>query len=177
MLSYSHPSRYSNSFKVRDHAIVWGFTDIFLPPKSLAGDKMSSGFIQFKAGLVDDLKIGDSISNQAHIYFDFQDPVHTNIALTEVTEPAQPIYRGNSNGLSFEIYPNPNQGEFNVNFSPYLIQEIEIFNLKGQKVFNKSLQKFASSSTVNTDFLVSGIYTVRLIHTLGVATGKLVITK
>ncbi len=174
MLAYSHPDKKNVSFSIRDHAIIWRFSNIFLPPLSIAGEEASSGFIQFRAGLQNTLQLGDSITNRADIYFDFQDAVRTNLVLSTVTEQASPK-PALKPGMN--LYPNPADDFFTISFSPHLIEGISIYTLSGQIIFDKTFNQTISEYRINCEGLSPGIYIVRIKHPLGFSSSKLVITK
>lgn len=171
--NYSHNTNYNVSFKVKDHAVVWGFKDINLGAKSIVGDALSSGFIEFNCGLENNLKIGDSISNQAAIYFDFQAPVFTNRVVTRVVTHTQP---DNRLGLNLELYPNPNSGTFTLNLTPYDIQKVEIFDLSGKLIGSYQGDK-SGRLIIETEGLSAGIYMVKVHHALGVLTRQFVLAQ
>jgi uncharacterized repeat protein (TIGR01451 family) len=173
ILSTSHIDQYSVNFKVRDHAIVWTFKDIELETLNSAGEIKSSGFIQFKAGLEKGLKKGDSIKNQAFIYFDFQPPVATNTIVTRVIENSLPVPVNASNFLS--IYPNPNNGEFNIHIQASNIQKIEIYDASGKIIDFKTLELQNNTASIQMGQYAPGIYTVRVVYPTGVVSGKLIV--
>jgi hypothetical protein len=166
VMDYSHKNNYSVSFKVRDHAVIWGFEDINLGAKNMFGEELSSGFISFTTGLENQLKIGDSITNQAAIYFDFQAPVFTNTIVTKVVSYSQP---GNNLGLHLYLYPNPNTGNFTLSLEPYNIQKIEMYDLSGRLVHSQNGNS-SGQLEVHTEGLAVGLYTVKVYHALGVVT-------
>lgn len=65
---------------------------------------------------------------------------------------------------SFKVYPNPNQGEFTIDYllSNSGTAKLEIHDLNGRTVFNTDLSKQGGTTGVNN--LENGIYTVRLIQ-------------
>jgi uncharacterized repeat protein (TIGR01451 family) len=173
ILSTSHIDQYSVNFKVRDHAIVWTFKGIELETLNSAGEIKSSGFIQFKAGLEKGLIKGDSIKNQAFIYFDFQPPVATNTIVTRVIENSLPVPVNASNFLS--IYPNPNNGEFNIHIQASSIQKIELFDACGKIIDFKTIEIQNNTASLQMSKFASGIYTVRVVYPTGVVSGKLIV--
>jgi uncharacterized repeat protein (TIGR01451 family) len=68
----SHKQKYNLNYKIRGHALVWNFDEIYLPSQNTSGDDLSSGFVHFKAGVTDAIKVGDIIQNRAFIYFDIK---------------------------------------------------------------------------------------------------------
>ncbi|MCC6818455.1 MAG: T9SS type A sorting domain-containing protein [Bacteroidia bacterium] len=169
--NYSHATNYKVSFKVRDHAVIWGFEDIRLGAKMMVGDILSSGFIEFSTGLENKLKIGDSITNQAAIYFDFQAPVFTNTVVTKVVTYTQ---TGNQLGLNLILYPNPNTGNFHINLEPYDILKAEIYDVSGRLVSSINGQK-SGELEIFANGLAKGLYTIKVYHALGVISKQFVV--
>jgi hypothetical protein len=73
------------------------------------------------------------------------------------------------------IYPNPNNGIFNVRFfnRPGDEATVKVFNTLGQEVFNRKIRTAAAYSTILVDLrsgkiLTSGVYTVVLYDSKGV---------
>lgn len=124
--SASHPY----SLSVEDNILIWEFDNILLPDSTtdLAG---SQGYVRFSAGINSALGVGDTIENDAEIYFDYQNPIHTNFAKTAIVQsigqeetPLQAI--------SLEIYPNPAQSEIFLRSLQGEPQQIRLMNLNGQ---------------------------------------------
>ncbi|MCH8904253.1 MAG: T9SS type A sorting domain-containing protein [Bacteroidetes bacterium] len=96
--------------------------------------------------------------------------------LREANGGARPAYEFNA---SFEIYPNPNKGEFTIEI---IITETENLELKisnglGQIVFTERLNQITGNfkKQVNLNKYRSGIYHVQLITNKGVITRSLII--
>ena len=86
--SSSHPCRAT----LRDNVIAFEFRDILLPDNKV-NEPLSHGFVRFTIRPLATLVEGDVIKNKASIYFDYNDPVITNNALTEVkTAEALPLF-------------------------------------------------------------------------------------
>ena len=79
------------------------------------------------------------------------------------------------NSAKFNVYPNPNNGIFNVSISNSTEdQTIEVKNVIGQTVY----AEIASSSTMNSidlSNLNKGIYTISLVSDSGISTSKKII--
>jgi hypothetical protein len=76
----------------------------------------------------------------------------------------------------FTIYPNPNKGKFTINTHGFdNIQSIEIFDLQGKLIFNKTnINNNTSSIEINTD-LSEGVYFIRLNSQSSSAVQKIII--
>jgi len=154
MVGASHPYTVSN----RDNVVTWVFDNIKLRPKSV-DEAGSKGFLVFDATLNTGLRIGDSITNKAHIYFDLNEPIHTNMAFLMRTDKPDLINEVNANA-NLNIYPNPgNDRIYAENLSAY-DQVISIYNAIGELVMTIDI---AANSTViiNPDALSRGIYLFR----------------
>lgn len=81
------------------------------------------------------------------------------------------------NGMSFDVYPNPSNGEiFISNNGNKEIITIEVIDLQGRVVFNNQINlNSGSTSSVSLDELNSGMYTIRLITAEASATRSIII--
>jgi uncharacterized repeat protein (TIGR01451 family) len=75
--------------------ISWTFAGILLPDSNV-NEPASHGYITLRVKAKTGLSIGDQVKNSASIYFDFNLPVQTNTAITEVKPepPAAPMITG-----------------------------------------------------------------------------------
>jgi uncharacterized repeat protein (TIGR01451 family) len=73
----SHPCRME---WLDNEALVFTFENIGLPHKAV-NEPASNGFVQFTVRPKADLPLGTSIENEGLIYFDFNQPIHTNVTL------------------------------------------------------------------------------------------------
>jgi uncharacterized repeat protein (TIGR01451 family) len=87
-VSSSHP--YTVSLK--KNIVTFTFDNILLVD-SFKNEKLSHGFVRFKIAPKQGMKIGDSIYNKAAIYFDFNKPIITNFAKTNLIKPVLTISR------------------------------------------------------------------------------------
>ncbi|MFN4123862.1 MAG: T9SS type A sorting domain-containing protein [Flavobacteriales bacterium] len=81
LLNYSHP----NTYEIRDSILIFFFPNIMLPD-SASNPQGSIGFVQFRMKPLPGLSFGHQIDNQVAIYFDFNEPIFTNIANTSYTQ-------------------------------------------------------------------------------------------
>lgn len=76
----SHP----NLFRIYGPRVIeWVFPGIMLPDSN-TNEPLSKGFVSFRVDQLPDLSPGTEITNNASIYFDFNDPVITNTYLHTV---------------------------------------------------------------------------------------------
>ncbi len=101
LLSSSHPC----SWTLRGQGVLeFFFNNIQLPPSSL-DEPGSHGFVKYSVQARNNLPIGTTLTNTAHIYFDYNAPVITNttttqIGLVNVNSPA-------TGSSSLRLIPNP----------------------------------------------------------------------
>lgn len=172
MQEYSETHQTKLSYKVRNRAIIWSFKDIYLPSKSISNDAASSGYLAYNTFMEPTLKPGNVISNQAAIYFDYQDPVITNKVETKVIKRtiSTPHNRGN-----LTVYPNPSEdGNISLAFYPYLIKKVEVFDMTGRKLYTKEIQP-AANTQISIPNLSKGIYIVNVSLTVGSVSRKFVV--
>ena len=86
------------------NAVSFEMLNIMLPASS-ANEIKSHGFIRFRIKPKNTLVLGDSIKNKAAIYFDYNSPVITNNAITQIkNESTLPLkllsFKGNKNSES-----------------------------------------------------------------------------
>jgi hypothetical protein len=103
MNSASHPYKLS----VVNNILIWEFDNILLPDSG-ANYVGSQGYVNFTVNIAKGLAVGDTVKNDAQIYFDYQAAVNTNIAKVVVVTPPPSIgVSENLNQNLISIYPNP----------------------------------------------------------------------
>jgi hypothetical protein len=119
-----------------DSTMKFIFNTILLPDSNI-NEPESHGFIRYRIRPQSTLVAGDSIRNSAHILFDYNAPVETNTAVTEIIVPVgmeDPL--NPSNGQHFTVFPNPVTNETQLNLFNYQQENVavELFNVYGQKI-------------------------------------------
>jgi len=77
---------------------------------------------------------------------------------------------------SLQLYPNPNQGKFNLNYNgSEALKKIEIFSITGQLVKEIKLENFTNSKEFNVPELKSGMYLVNIKTEKATAIKKIII--
>jgi hypothetical protein len=113
------------------------------------------------------LNVGDSVSNQADIYFDYNYPVTTNEAITTFELLSTNEVEINS----ISIYPNPAKNEFNIQ-SENKINSIEIYDVAGRLIQVSKLDSNQSKQDISK--LPVGIYLLKIHTEKGIVTYKLI---
>jgi uncharacterized repeat protein (TIGR01451 family) len=116
--------------------LEWTFNNINLPD-STTDLEGSNGFVTFHVDQVPNLTPGTEITNDADIYFDFNDPITTNTTMHRIyvgfvsVAELEEISKEKS---SFFVYPNPNNGEFTLKLENYFSMKYRIFDQQGREV-------------------------------------------
>src|SRR6185436_12753727 len=100
----SHPV--SINYGAASRLMTFNFDNINLPDSN-ANEPASHGFIRYKIKPVSTLVAGNKIFNKAFIYFDFNPPVNTNYAITEIVLPTSVSNLVTSEMNEFVFSPNP----------------------------------------------------------------------
>ncbi len=167
MESASHPY----NLTITDGNILkWQFNNINLPDSNV-NETASHGYIAYKIKPQNTLTIGNTINNSAYIYFDYNLPVATNVAHTLVDVVG--IKENSGNGLSANIYPNPNNGTFNIDLGKiYHDVDIKVCNVFGQVISQK--QPHSTSNIIENIHGATGLYFVHVITENGNAVLRIV---
>jgi|GEM_PF-2301854 len=129
IIDYSHPVR----TEILGRTIQFYFDSILLPSTS-TNEEASKGYVHFKLKKSNTIELGDTISNQAFIYFDYNPPIITNYAENIIVDYL------NTNLLlndSFEVFPNPANGIIELRFKDANPDWIKIIDLQGKMVLQK----------------------------------------
>lgn len=129
--------------------------DNILLVDSTTNEPASHGFVKFKIELKDGIEIGESFSNEAAIYFDFNDPIITNQVSTTFGPPDAVA---NTKPSFISLYPNPTNEYLQVPLD-LAFDKIEIYSINGHKFdvdFDLQRHKLDVSS------LPGGCYLIRI---------------
>ena len=131
-------------------------------------DATNDGYVVFKIKTKPTLIVGDTFTNNANIYFDYNFPITTNTYSTTITALSSQDF---DFGTYFTLYPNPAKDILNIQSKQDVaINSVEIYNQLGQIVM-------ASTNTLNTidvSNLASGTYFVKINTEKGSANVKFV---
>ena len=123
-------------------------------PDNTTNEEESHGYIQYKIKPKNTIGVGDVMSNNANIFFDFNPPVATNTVTTTVVENLS-VNDNNINRI--KIYPNPTKGILNIAANGSIVEEITIFNLQGMVLKNTS-----NKNEIDVSSLATGLYFLQL---------------
>lgn len=128
-------------------------------------DANNDGYVAFKIKTKPNLVLGNTFSNSANIYFDYNAPIITNTATTTVSNAlANPTFEVDAwVGLA----PNPVQDVFEIRINENIqLQSWKIYNTLGQLLMSDdSAQKSMDVSALNT-----GTYLIKISSDAGTIT-------
>ncbi|AWA28679.1 hypothetical protein HYN48_00475 [Flavobacterium magnum] len=123
------------------------------------------GNVAFKIKTKNTLVTGNSVSQKADIYFDYNFPVATNVAVTTFDT------LGTDNVVlddDISIYPNPTKGLVNIK-SDSEIKSVELFDVQGRQLLRKN-----NVETLNISTYTCGVYFIKVATYKGFKTQKLI---
>jgi len=160
MINASHPYVVT----IQNNVITWIFDNINLSSKS-KDDKASQGYVSFEVKVNGKMAIGDSLINNAYIYFDENPPVITNYAsvkrIIEVRENEELL---RANGASLLVYPNPTENKIFLKNISNIPLSVVIYNVLGCKITTLIIDK-QSVLTYDLPQLEAGIYLLNVKET------------
>lgn len=161
----------SHSYEVNitnGNFVQFVFDGINLPAEQ-DNEPASHGFIAFKIKPKSDVVIGDIITGQASIYFDFNAPIITNQVSTEVVDSALSLIESEITAR-IKLFPNPVSNQFKIEVSNGVaINSVEVFDISG-----KQLMIFEESETYIMKKLTSGVYFIKVKTNQGVINKRIV---
>ncbi|KAB1158070.1 DUF7619 domain-containing protein [Flavobacterium luteum] len=160
----------SHSFvtKISDtNKVEFIFEKINLPFEDATND----GYVAFKIKTKPSLVLGDSFSNTASIYFDYNFPIITNTATTSVLQSlGTQDFEFDS---YFNVYPNPAKQVLNINVKKQIeLSSISIFNTIGQQIL--VIPNAQMTKQVDVSSLQTGNYFIKVTSNKGSASAKFV---
>ena len=144
--SHNFETRISNTNKVE-----FIFQNINLPFDNANND----GYIAFKIKTKPNLILGDSFSNSANIYFDYNFPIITNDYLTTVQNPLGIHENDNINEII--AYPNPVKDNLHFETTKQILKA-EIYDING-RIINAT---GVNNNAINLNGLKTGHYIVKI---------------
>ncbi|MCF1190616.1 T9SS type A sorting domain-containing protein [Mangrovimonas sp. AS39] len=120
ILSASH----SMETRMEGNLLEFYFDNIDLGPEE-------QGHVTYKIKTLESLEVGDTVSNSAEIYFDYNLPIETNEAITSF-ESLSLIENTVQEG-SIKIFPNPTNGVVEI-ASSLPVKSLEVLDIKGRRL-------------------------------------------
>jgi len=160
VLSASHAVRTEQEGNV----VKFFFDEIYLPFEDATND----GYVVFRIKTLPTLELGDLIENKAAIYFDFNFPIITNTATTEVK-----VITNTSNvaaGMGLAVFPNPTHSAVRLS-SDVPIYEVTVSDYSGRLLYSSYKDVPTSEITIDFSGYAAGVYVLK---TVGLHTSQIV---
>ncbi len=134
-------------------------------------DATNDGYVAFKIKTNPSLVVGDSFSNTASIYFDYNFPIVTNTATTSVLQSL------GTNDFEFDsyfkVYPSPAKEVLNIDVKKQInVSSINIYNTLGQQILVIPNSQYTKQ--VDVSHLKTGNYFIKLNSDKGSTVGKFI---
>ena len=142
--------------------LEWTFNNILLPDSTTNSDG-SNGFVTFHVDQVPNLAPGTEITNDANIYFDFNDPITTNTTMHRIFEGFVNVLNIEDltqEGKTLLIYPNPTSSIITIQGKESMNQNFKIFDQMGREVYKGKLNGITTDVYLTN--LSKGIYTLKI---------------
>jgi hypothetical protein len=150
--------------RISGNKVEFIFENINLP----FDDATNDGYVAFKIKTLPSLVVGNTFSNTANIYFDYNFPIITNTATTTIAALNNPSFEFAN---YFSLYPNPATNELNINLKSVIeINSIQIYNTIGQLV---SVQT-GNALKVDVSNLKTGNYFIKVNTNEGFSTSQFI---
>ena len=150
--------------KISGNKVEFIFENINLP----FDDATNDGYVAFKIKTIPTLVIGNTFSNSANIYFDYNFPIVTNTATTTIAALSNPSFEFAN---YFSLYPNPTTSELNINLKSAIeINSIQIYNTIGQIVTVQT----GNALKVDVSNLKTGNYFIKINTNDGFSTSQFI---
>ncbi|REC47321.1 DUF7619 domain-containing protein [Chryseobacterium pennipullorum] len=135
------------------NVIEFIFENIQLP----FDDANNDGYVSFKIKTKSTLNIGDSFSNTAKIYFDYNHPIITNTYTTNVQNKILATSETDRKAHQLTIYPNPVKDILYITSKQEIIKA-EIYDTAGRIISSSEVKR----NSLNVSELVKGNYMIKV---------------
>ncbi|MGH2665395.1 T9SS type A sorting domain-containing protein [Flavobacterium sp.] len=162
------PIRGSHSFvtKITGNKVEFIFENINLPFDNANND----GYVAFKIKTKPTLVLGNTFSNSASIYFDYNFPIVTNTVTTTIAALQRQDFEFSN---YFNLYPNPTHNVLNIDAKDTItITSISIYNALGQLVL--VIPNAQKEKSVDVSSLSSGNYFIKINSDKGTSNTKFI---
>lgn len=137
-----------------DNKVRFLFPDIGLPP-SVPNTMIGRGQVTFSVRPYPGIQVGDIIPNQAHIFFDFNPSIPTNVFETEFVAT---LSTDAPEMAGFRAFPNPVRDNLMVVGLPSA-GVFTLFSLSGQQLLTRAT--YDQTASIDVSFLPAGNYLLR----------------
>ena len=159
----SHPVNIE--YKIWEKNLHFTFDNILLPDSNI-NEPASHGFIKYRIKPFSTLAAGDSVKNNAAIYFDFNQPVMTDTVVTEIVLPTNLTPGPSPKERGVALAPNPVINLLSVFLTPPPLKAdrvgLVVYDLFGREVFKSQILNPKSQIKIDVSHFLKGIYFVQL---------------
>ncbi|TDP57997.1 DUF7619 domain-containing protein [Flavobacterium dankookense] len=163
------PQRSSHDFVTRitnTNKVEFIFENINLP----FDDANNDGYVAFKIKTKPTLVLGDTFSNEASIYFDYNFPIITEPAVTTIAALSNQDF---DFGSYFTLYPNPAKEVLNFEVKNEIgVKSIQVYNSLGQIVM--AVTNASTTRSIDVASLNAGAYFIKVTTDRGSANSKFI---
>lgn len=139
--------------RIKDNKVEFIFENINLD----FNDATNDGYVAFKIKTLPTLMVGETFTNDANIYFDYNYPITTNAFATTIQNVLS-----NQNFVfenEFVLYPNPTHDILNISTKNQIeIQSVEIYNIVGQLVIAVP----NTTTSIDVSNIATGTYFIKV---------------
>ncbi|EDP95952.1 T9SS type A sorting domain-containing protein [Kordia algicida OT-1] len=139
-------------------------------PDSTSDEPNSHGYIAYRIKPKSNVVIGDIFLSTADIFFDFNPPITTNTASTEIVAPLS-VEEFNNNQLT--VYPNPTKNIVTINATQQL-ERVTIFDINGKLLKTVVAKNGQLQMEIPLKQFSKGIYFLKIQTNLGTQTQKII---
>lgn len=157
----SHPCTYN----IQNNTITWQFMNIFLPDSN-TNEPLSHGWVEFSIKPKQGLPDGTVITNEAAIYFDFNEPIITNT----VSSTLQTVITSllvNEDSEQPIVYPIPVNDVLHIKFNSIVNGKLilKLYSADG-RLHEEQFANIGQSDFIDFDFskFSKGVYIMELIN-------------
>ncbi len=138
-------------------SLVFRYNNIMLEASSV-NEPASHGFMTYRVKPLPGLEIGEVISNTADIFFDFNAPITTNTATTQI----QVLAVGQNQVEKLSIYPNPASGVVNIKLGVAGSVSVSIVDLQGKLILAEQKTMINGETALDVSGIQTGMYILRV---------------
>lgn len=152
--------------RITGNKVEFVFENIQLPAEQ-DDEPGSHGYVAFKIRTKNNLVLGNTVSNTANIYFDYNFPIVTNTATTTIAV----LSANEFENTSVAITPNPVKNDLNISAND-IISSIQIYDVQGRLIATQVNN--STSTTLDMSQQNVGVYFVKVITENGVKVEKII---
>ena len=130
-------------------------------------DANNDGYVSFKIKTKPNLVVGNTFSNSANIYFDYNFPIVTNNYTTTIQNTLGLQENDFINNIS--VYPNPVKDILNFK-TEHNISKVEVYDIAGRILSSNSV----SENKIDLSELKTGNYILKLYTEKGIMNTKII---